>query len=661
MDKVPIVDGSRLPMRIGAGGGLEVGDRVTDYAWRSAGMLALSCWDETGAERVVPVSAQSGWRWSAREDGSTLTATFASEALSLSVRCEIAAEGDMLRLRIPAGGVVEGGACRIHRITVLPEFGAATEGEDGYLVLPANLGFLCTFRDKQPATREYNLFRFISSGTMPIWGVRRGEASMLAVIEGGKFDAALRLAVAQGEDRRYHVDPVFTLRDFSDDMLPFEDISIDYLFLSPGAGWQEMAKAYRQYVFTYRGVRPIRERVKDYPDVGYAAEAIEFRIRQAWKPVPSPIEHQTPENEPKLTVRCDFEKVSRILDKFRARGIDKVEFCLVGWNAKGHDGRYPQILPVEEELGGESALRALIRKALDMGYRMVVHDNEVDAYTISEDWDEEFIIKDQDGSLVHNNCTWGGGLQYKICPRRFYERFAQRNARQMADLGLKGMHYSDVISIVGPVKCRDKQHPLTRRECSLIEKKQLQLLRDLFGGVQSEGSLDYLADVLDGALNASDSLEEMEKDALVDEVIPFWPIVYHGTIVYNVSYDTANCTCKGPDTVLRLIEYGGRPFYYLYSAFMNTTSPGWMGRLDLVYECEEDFDREMDRIEALYRDWVKLRRLQYEFIDGFDKLTGCVTRTVYSDGSAVLVNYGDAPYEYDGVCVPPHGFRLIEP
>ena len=108
---------------------------------------------------------------------------------------------------------------------------------------------------------------------------------------------------------------------------------------------------------------PLRERIKHSPELAYAARCPEVRIRQGWKPVPSPVPEQTVENEPPMRVMVTFDRVGDILDEFQRQGVDAAEICLVGWNQKGHDGRWPQIFPVEESLGGEEKLRAVIKKA----------------------------------------------------------------------------------------------------------------------------------------------------------------------------------------------------------------------------------------------------------------------------------------------------------
>ena len=50
-----------------------------------------------------------------------------------------------------------------------------------------------------------------------------------------------------------------------------------------------------------------------------------------------------------------------ILDEVKRQGVERAEVCLVGWNQKGHDGRFPELFPVEEQLGGEDKLRKLIK------------------------------------------------------------------------------------------------------------------------------------------------------------------------------------------------------------------------------------------------------------------------------------------------------------
>ena len=111
------------------------------------------------------------------------------------------------------------------------------------------------------------------------------------------------------------------------------------------------------------------------------------------------------ETEPPVKVACDFDRVGDILEELKRQGVDKAEICLVGWNVKGHDGRWPQAFPVCEELGGEEKLRALIQKAQKMGYQITCHTNSTDQYEIADCYDAENTRVLRNGKPAINAAT----------------------------------------------------------------------------------------------------------------------------------------------------------------------------------------------------------------------------------------------------------------
>ena len=117
-----------------------------------------------------------------------------------------------------------------------------------------------------------------------------------------------------------------------------------------------------------------------------------------------------------MRVFCDFARVRDILDEFHRQGIERAEFCLVGWNRGGHDGRYPQIFPVEPALGGEAELRKTIRHGQSLGYQIVAHDCYYGAYRISEDWSEDYMRKQPDGELRKGAPGAAGGATISASP-----------------------------------------------------------------------------------------------------------------------------------------------------------------------------------------------------------------------------------------------------
>ena len=270
-----------------------------------------------------------------------------------------------------------------------------------------------------------------------VWhGSRRG--GMAAIVTGGQFDVRFCVSTNWGPKRQYAIDPAFTLRSFPEETRLSDDLAVEYHFLrADQSDWLSVGKCYRRYNFARRGIRPLRERAAASSELAYSAQAMEVRIRLAVKPVPGKVAEQTPETEPAMEVFCSFARVRDILDELHRQGVARAELCLVGWNRGGHDGRYPQIFPVEPALGGERELRATIRHGQTLGFQIVAHDCYYGAYRISEDWSEEYLRKNPDGQPQKGG-VWGGGQSYNICLARADELFAKRDLPRIRALGFRG-------------------------------------------------------------------------------------------------------------------------------------------------------------------------------------------------------------------------------
>ena len=202
---------------------------------------------------------------------------------------------------------------------------------------------------------------------MPVFGVKNDRECYIAYVSGMSYSYYLNVS---HKDGIYRIYPTFE----TEGEQPYEDICIEYYMLTgDNADYSGMARRYRKCRIDRGDVRPLKDRIKENPALRYTVESPVIRIRCGWKPAPATVLHQTIENEPPMHVACDFDRVGDILDELKAQGVDKAEICLVGWNVKGHDGRWPQAFPVCEELGGEEKLRKVIQKGKDMGYRMTCH------------------------------------------------------------------------------------------------------------------------------------------------------------------------------------------------------------------------------------------------------------------------------------------------
>lgn len=532
-------------------------------------------------------------------------------------------------------------------VDFLPDYGAAAAGEEGYMIVPAwksdSSGhyMLVEFRNRE----DCELVR--SGMLMPIWGMKNPRGCFVAIVTGMKYDFRLAYGVKGG---KYYAYPCFTL----DGDAPYEDLAVEFhLLTGKDASYSGMARCYRRFQLERGACVPLTERRN--PELEYMVNSVYIRLRNAWKPCPSEIHTQTLENEPEMVTALTFDDVSRIVDSLKEAGVGEAELCLVGWNLKGHEGRVPTHFPVEPALGGEEKLRELIKHTKDAGYAIVCHSVSMMSVEISEDWTPDDIIKLKDGKLRRYS-TVGSGDAYHVCPKVAMDKYGVRDLPRIADLGFRGTHFIDQISIYPPRKCYDPIHPQTTADYVNNYRRLSEYSRKLFGSFSSEGVYDFLAGELDYALYVAIN-ENMYE--LGERLVPMWQLVYHGIIVSTDSSRSVNYTLKDWRDRLHWMEFGGRPVMYYYSKHVHGSWKTWMGEEDLTGTDDESMRRNAAEVRKAYDDYLPLRSLQWEFMDDHEMIDADVFMTTYSSGRRFVFNYRDEEYETGGVTVPAHDWKEI--
>lgn len=519
----------------------------------------------------------------------------------------------------------------------------ARAGEEGYFLIPSvendGASALTLFREREDTESAFRL------NIMPLFAVSTASGAVLAVVEGMPFEYELVAGVRGG---RYYLFPRFLFS--GEDAV--DDIRLR-LFRLPASerSYSALARCYRRYRLESGQCRPLRERLQEQPVLARAAAGPEVRIRMAWKPVPSPVAEQTEENEPPIKVKVPFELAERIVEKFHAAGISEAEFCLVGWNKSGHDGKFPDLLPVEPLLGGEEKMRHLIARTKELGYLISAHTCPYSGYTLAKRFHPEDRRLARDGS-PQLGAKWGGGQAYRLCPERVYHTLIGEDVELLRNFGFNGIHYLDVYSILIPEPCCDPRHPLTRDEAAEWSRKTLEFFRDGLGGVASEGGWDFCAGSLDYVLYPVFHLRP-ELPAICDRTVPFWHLVYHGILLYNSACDTVNAAVKSDRRLfLRNMELGGRPLDYFYADFVSN-GEHWLGCEDLICETEEALERGVRAVKAEFDRYRELADLQFEFIEEHEELSGTLVRVRYSNGDELLINYAENETPYEEIMLPP--------
>ncbi len=598
------------------------------------------CRDENGAERPVVLSADSGVKANAGESAARRI-EYTAPGLAFAVEISFDA-GDMI-LTIPRDSIREDGNLRFKSLRPFPGLLAVGEGQ-GTLALPIHDGILCHARNKAAAEYDIPIFYpFPSLCNMPLCGLVTNEDAVAATVEGGLADCSFKLCTCQGREKTYSLDWVFALRDYPDENILNEDLSIRLRRLHGSeANYAGIARWYRKYNRRCRKLPLLSERFKDNPALRYSAGAVAVWFRLASKPRPATVLHQTPENEPPLHVYADFNKVAELAEACARQQVGPLEFVFVGWNHRGHCGAFPQLLPVEAALGGETTLRSVLERFGELGYAASGTDNHFYSFELANNFNVDYLQWDHDGKTKIGG-HYPGGAAYQLCPRCAYEKYACKSLAAEAELGFNGIHYTDIIGVAQLEKCHHPEHPVSRRECAVWRKKIMAEAGRYFGGCNSEGVRDWALPELVRSLWVSSGT--CFDAPFADEVFPLFQMIYHGFLIYNSHFIAINAL-PGSEAYLRNISYGGLPLVYYYHN--PTTGP----------ECGE-IDLEAKKLKRITADATRLAPVHSAVMEDFIVQAPLLTETRYGNGLSVYCNYGEgSKHTAGGLLVPPHNFIL---
>ncbi len=530
------------------------------------------------------------------------------------------------------------------RVRIISEWTKAEAGEEGYFFYPGTCAAGCAltrFREREDAAFD----SLISA--MPIAGLGGCERACMVHVTGMPDECRFHVEVNRNH---YSLSPEFVL----DGDEPDGDIMVEYR-LMPGADYSAIAREYRAWQLAH-GCRPLQERAKEREAVRYAAEAPEIRVRMGWKEVPTPVRCQTDATEPPVQVVCDVEKLRKLTQAMKRHGVEKAEICLVGWGKGGHDGRFPQQVPSDPAFGGDEALKEWISQTQRLGYKVVCHTGSYEAYDVADNFDRNLLVhrRTPDGLLrpVRNegyarSGGLSGGFPWLLCPQTAYEKYAVEDLPKVRAYGFEGLHFVDELTACVPLKCTHPEHAVSRTQAVAYYRKIARLCTRLFGGFQSEAWIDSFASDVDYVMYTSFRTHLSAKDhPLFDAEIPLWQLVYHGIILSNASSTTVNYPIKEKDEQLRYFEYGSRPLLYIHSKF--GSHKNWMGDADLSVADDAQIERSAAVIAQACREWEPLKKLQYEYMDTHEEVLENVFEITYSDGTHMLVNYGESPAEWHG-------------
>lgn len=568
-----------------------------------------------------------------KPEGLQIEYSFPAKQLGFVMQYELTDSG--LKVKVPAAGIREEGASALFSLDVLPYFGAAPAKENGYVFVPDGPGGLIRFDQEHASlTRGYSHQVYGSEVTneengtrtgerrediaYPVFGLKKGDHAFLAVMTKGE-DSANVSAVAPGLKSSFY--QVFSSQIYREEYLyrmsrlaaPSKavqkerlnrDREVEYRFLNGAdADYVGMAGAYRSYL---QETGRLTEALKPVEHVPLYLKIMGGNYEKAFGRI-------------RYVAATTFDQAGDIVSTLQSKGVASLRTIFYGWQNEG-DYNMEKRFPIDPALGGEAAAKMFISGMKERG--------------VPVSFSEDFLWVDGHSSFSGKTDAIRGidGTAYVddgwyIAKPAYTAVTAADTVNRLKKLGVDGIHFSGI----GEMLLNDYEPSgiQTREYAKTVYDGLLKYTREALGSASvNQGDAYALGqtDYIDGLPS------ESSYDFMIDETVPFYPIVLHGFVPYT--FGDGNLRDDEDAEFLRAIEYGALPSFFVThddSRKLKDTPSNFL--------YSSRFDKWERRIEEEYAKFDSLSQLYSMRIIGHEKLSGQKYATTYEDGTRVIVDY----------------------
>ena len=602
-----------------------------------------------------------------------------SETISFVITLEYRLTAEGLEVTLPHYGLEEHGGAQIRAIQLLPFMGAAGAEEEGCLVVPDGSGAVIRFNNGKSGSPQYNQSIYdldlvdsdlastqnIQTARMALFGICRPESSVLVTCERGATLASVTADVA-GRNNNYNfayftfaLRRTDTLVVAGEDAVVAEknlypvDCTVRYTMLdSAHTGYSGIAKAYRERLQREGKWTAKAEASGDIPFyydvIGGVKETAHFLGIQYLRVLPM----------------TTFAQAGDIAAELKHGNIVNQRMNFQGWMNGGYYHDPVSSVSVLGQLGGEQGLKNL-RQAMKTAGGALYPDASIQFVTAiakgfypneeaSRYYAEGYVVQLGVVSPVTLRRTSNLGFSekgYILLSPKFLPRYSARLAEAADRLGLDALSLRDLGSEVHADKRRNN---LISREAALdLVKEAFRTIRNENRELMVSGGNDYSFPYVRHVINAP---LEATVFPIVDEQVPLWEMIMHGAADYCGSCMNLMQSDNPRKDLLHLVEYGAST-HYVFT---------WRDASDMKYtgvnnNYATQFNSWKDEAVEAYR-FVNdaLKAVSGAEMISHETLADGLVRTVYSNGTAIYVNYGDKPVRTDGKTVPAMNYLVAE-
>ena len=410
----------------------------------------------------------------------------------------------------------------IDSITLLDD-GLVMKDEDrAYLLVPARLGLLIPSDSGMQFTQRFKTFAF-DGCSMEMLGAVKNDGALLLTWHDPYVVAEVKSVLEDGHQRlSTSLRMSKSARSFKLHALGVGDLNLiagEYRKVAQEKGW----------LVTWD------EKIKEHPQAEKLFGVINFKL---WAALERRVDEDL--NEFSVDVNWTFDEAAQVAEHLKNElELDKVLFILGGWTHKGYDCQHPDILPAAPECGGNEGLQNCIQRVQKCGYLFGVHDNYQDMYLDAPSWNEDYIAKNPDGSLIMGG-LWLGGRCCITCSKKAVE-LAKRpqNLPKVKELFNLDVYFTDT-TYTSLLECFDKNHPLTKWDDMHWKQTLSDYARELIGLFSAEDGQEWAiphADLFEGLSGLhGEYYRNFDLKALGGTVAPIFEMVYHDCIAIHGKY-----------------------------------------------------------------------------------------------------------------------------
>lgn len=587
--------------------------------------------------------------------------------LQMSFIVELDLHEGGLRVRIPDAGIAENGSAGLASIAILPMFGAARQGDAGYMVIPDGSGAIVSFDSNHLKYENNGYYKpvygydlAVSSG--PALAEERIAVPAFGMVKPG--NGYVQTVVSGAEDAAVAASPPGVLRlGYYRGGFAFQ-VRKAYIAKLDGAGYS-IGKIEENRI---RSDREIRFDFVSGTDMSYARLAPLVYERLFGR-----VEGQRTEqldNSPLIRVMmsasraegsllgqkenmASFAEVAALSRRILDAGIRSFRLSLAGWQEGGYLGSNPSSFEPSRDLGGREGLLALAAWAGQEGIGLSLADNLLDLYrTGGVKLSREAARQPNRQLIVRVPRRATGQLAEEAQWHRMSVAVADNEA---VDARLRKLKEWQSLNIdaerIGDDLFSDynPSYPQRRSDTARYYTSWLERMREAGGTVGIEYGYAYAvpaADRIMGIPTASSA------HFMLDQSIPFLQMIYHGSIDYYAT--PANRGHDPRRDLLRALEYGAIPSFELTYRDPDRLAHTYYDRL-----FSSRYDQWLTELGEAYAMWEGvLREVRDARLVDHRELGNEVYATAYSNGVQVFVNYGSRVYRAAGLTVEPMAYAV---